>query len=291
MSLIVYPGVVLAAIISLYPIIYVVSASVSNPVAVIKGQVWLYPVGLDLGTFKAVLSNKSLWTAYYNTLWYTVVGTCLNVAFTIIAAYPLSRKQFFARNFFMLFIVFTMYFSGGIVPTFILVYNLGLFNTRWAIVIPVLINAWNLIICRTYFQSMIPEELLESARLDGASEFRMVRSVVFPLSKPIVAVMFIFYGVAHWNSFFTALIYIRDEALNPLQIYLRRMLIQYSPGNLAKAMGFSTAASYEMAADAFTRYMQVKYVVIIVSLLPILCIYPFFQRYFVKGVMIGSLKG
>lgn len=290
-NIIVYPGILLAALITFYPFLYIFSASLSDPAALMKGEVWVFPKGLDIGSYKLVINNKSLWTSYYNTLWYTVVGTSLNVLFTLIAAYPLSRRKFFARNFFMFLIIVTMYFGGGLIPGFLVVYNLGLFNTRWAIILPALLSSWNLIICRTFIQTNIPEELLESARIEGCSEFRMIKSIVLPLSMPIVAVLIIFYGVGHWNSFFSALIYLRDENLFPLQVFLRRLLIQYSAGNIMKEMNSATAGSYERAALAFIASMQVKYVVIMVSIIPILCIYPFLQKYFIKGVMIGSLKG
>lgn len=287
----VYSGVILAVIVTLYPFIYILSASVSDMGALIRGEVWLLPKGgLHFDSYMTVFNTDGIWRSYYNTIWYTVVGTALNLIFTIMAAYPLSRKKFFARNFFMLMIVFTMFFSGGLIPSFILVYNLGLYDTRWAIVIPGLISTFNLIICRTYFQSAISDELLEAARIDGSSEFKILRRIVLPLSKPVVAVLAIFYGVSHWNSFFSALLYLQDQSLQPLQIYLRRILLVASPAEVSNEFEM-VAGEQSRMAEAVLRFLQIKYVVIVVALLPILFAYPLLQKYFIKGMMIGSLKG
>ena len=284
---VVFIGVTFALVITLYPFLYVFSMSISDPGAVLRKEIFLWPVGFDLNTYKTVLSDPVLWRGYYNTIWYTVVGTFLNITFTVMAAYPLSRKRFFARNFFMFMFVFTMFFSGGMIPGFLVVVKLGLYSTRGAIVMPALIATYNLIICRTFFQT-IPEELFDCARIEGAGEWRIVWTIVLPLSAPVIAVLVLFYGVAHWNSWFPAMIYLPDGDMHPIQLYLRRILIQASrevADQMEQAQGQG-----EAGLDAFSL-MQIKYTVMIVAILPILAIYPFLQRYFVKGVMIGAIKG
>ena len=282
-DVVVYGIGVFALIITLYPFLYVFSASISGGTAVLRGDVWLFPKGFSLNSYRIVFDDRTIWRSYYNTLWYTGVGTAMNVLFTVMAAYPLSKKRFFLRNFFTLVFIFTMYFSGGMIPTFILVVRLGLYGTRWAIVFPTLIATWNLIICRTFFQSL-PEDLFECARIEGCSEWRMIWKIVLPLSTPIIAVLTLFYGVAHWNSWFPATLYLPKTELHPIQVYLRRVLIQQSSEQIEQM-------NVELVGEAVLSMMQIKYAVIIVAITPILALYPFLQRYFVKGVMIGSLKG
>ena len=282
-NLFVYGGVSFALIICLYPFLYVLSSSVSNSQAVVRGEVWFWPKGFSLYAYKVVFSDDVIWRSYYNTVWYTLVGTSFNLVCTILAAYPLSKKQFFARNFFMIMFVLTMFFYGGMIPTFLVVVKTGLYNSRWAMVVPTLIGTWNLIIARTFFQSL-PEELFENARMEGAGEFRIIWSIVLPLSTPIVAVMALFYGISHWNSFFPALLYLPNSKLHPIQIYLRRVLIMSSLDTLAQ---HDTGE----AAEGFLSLLKIKFAVIIVAILPIVTLYPFLQKYFVKGVMIGALKG
>ena len=283
LDFIIYGGVTFAGVICLYPFLYVLSSSVSSAEAVVRGDVWLWPVGFSTNAYKAVLSDNVIWRSYYNTIWYTFVGTAFNVIFTVVAAYPLSRKRFFARNFFMVVFVFTMFFSGGMIPTFLVVVKTGLYGTRWAMVIPGLVGTWYLIICRTFFQSL-PEDLFECARLEGCSEWRIVLKIVLPLSTPIVAVMVLFYGIAHWNSFFPALLYLPNTKLHPIQIYLRRVLIQ---SNLDSLEQHDTGEG----GDTFLALLRIKYAVVIVAITPIVMLYPFLQKYFVRGVMIGALKG
>lgn len=287
LSIIAYSIVIFAVIITLYPLIYVFSASISQPQYVADGSVRLFPKGLYFETYKLIFKERELWTSYYNTIWYTVIGTALSVMLTMLAAYPLSRNNFPARRFYTFVITFTMFFSGGLIPSFILITKLGLYNTRWAMVIPGLISVWNLIICRTYLVQNIAEELLESCKIEGASEFRILRSIVFPLSKPILATLVIFYGVAQWNSFFPALIYLRDATLYPLQLYLRKIVLAASPEIVRQ---FNSQLDPATAAR-FNLFLQIKYAVIFVSVMPILMIYPFMQKHFVRGIMIGSLKG
>jgi putative aldouronate transport system permease protein len=281
---IVYAIGTFALVITLYPFVYVLSASISSARAVLRGEVILFPKGFSLNSYRIVFADKTIWRSYYNTIWYTVVGTALNVVFTIMAAYPLSKKKFFLRGFFMVVFIFTMYFGGGMIPTFVLMVRLGLYGTRWAIVVPSLISTWNLIVCRTFFQSL-PEELFECARIEGSSEWRVIWKIVIPLSTPIVAVLALFYGVAHWNSWFPATLYLPKTELHPIQVYLRRVLIQQSSEQVEHLGGV------ELVGEAVKSMMQIKYAVIIVAITPILVLYPFLQRYFVKGVMIGSLKG
>jgi putative aldouronate transport system permease protein len=277
-----YVFVIFAALITIYPFLYTLSASISDPIAVIRGEVFIWPVGLSLDAYGKIFTSAEIWVYYYNTVWYTVIGTVLNVLFTALAAYPLSRRHFFGKRFFTVYVTIPMFFSGGLIPLFILVTKIGLYNQRMAMVLPGLIAVWNLIICRTFFQS-IPEELTDSAKIDGCSPIRTLFSIVMPLSKAVLAVLVIYYGIGHWNSFIDALIFLPDARLHPIQIYLRRVLIQASPELMAK-LGQSMG-------NRPLSVFQVKYAVAMVVIGPIILIYPFLQKYFVKGVMIGSLKG
>lgn len=271
-------------IVVLYPLIYILSASFSSPQAVTSGRVWLFPVDFSLEGYKAVFENDSIITGYANTIFYTVVGTALNLVMTIMAAYPLSRKDFYGRNIFMFFFTFTMIFNGGLIPTYLLVSQLGLINTRWVLIIIGAISVWNVIITRTYYQNTIPDELLEAAQLDGCSDIRFIWSVVLPLSKAITAVLVLFYGVGHWNEFFNAFIYISKKELYPLQIVLRDILVMNS-------IDPNMVVDTELMVAKQGLADLLKYSLIIVASAPILCLYPFVQKYFVKGVMIGSIKG
>jgi len=266
--------------ITLYPFIFVFSASISEPEALGRGEVWLWPVGFSMNAYKIVIEDKEIWTSYGNTIWYVVVGTAVNIILTTITAYPLSRRNFRARDKIMMFIAFTMFFSGGMIPTYLLIKELGLINSRWALVIPAGISTWNLIIMRTFFEG-IPDSLYEAATIDGASELQILTRIFLPLSLPIMAVMVLFYAVGHWNSYFPALMYLNDEEKYPLQMILRKILIQYDQNKIVEEM----TQGREVVGQA------VRYATIIVSTVPILLIYPFLQKYFVKGVMIGAIKG
>jgi putative aldouronate transport system permease protein len=277
---------VLAAIILclvMYPLILVVSASFSNPLQVIDGHVWLLPKGWTLEPYQRVFENPSIWTGYANTIFYAVAGTAINIAMTILAAYPLSRRDLPGRNIIMFLITFTMFFSGGLIPTYLLVKDLGMVNTIWALLIPGAIATYNLIVMRSFFLTSIPFELQESAWMDGCSNWKLLLRIVLPLSKPIIAVMLLFYGVGHWNAYFNAMIYLRDRELFPLQLIIREILIL----NQSEDMGLEGVGMSERVLMA----ESIKYSVIIVSSLPVLMIYPFIQRYFVKGLLIGSIKG
>jgi putative aldouronate transport system permease protein len=271
-------------IIILYPLIYIVSASFSSPSAVIAGKVWLWPVDPTLEGYRAVFQYQQIWTGFYNSLYYTIVGTSINVALTLAAAYALSRKDLHGRNFVMLLMVFTMLFNAGLIPSYLVVKDLGLLNSRWAMILPSAVAVWNVIIARTFFQATIPDELLEAAQMDGCSDFRFFFRIVLPLSAPIIAVLVLFYAVGHWNQYFQALIYLRDTDKFPLQIILRQILIQ-------NQVDASMMLDVESAAARDGLRQLLKYSLIIVVSFPVLLIYPFVQKHFVKGVMIGSLKG
>ena len=271
-------------VIVLYPLIFVVSASISNPLTVLRGEMVLFPAELSFVGYERIFSNPEILTGYGNTVLYTVVGTSINLLMTILAAYPLSRKDFAGRQVITWFIVFTMFFSGGLIPTYLLVKNLGLINTIWALILPGAVSVWNIIIMRTFFQSSIPGEIQESAAIDGCSNTQTLIRIVLPLSAPIIAVMVLFYAVGHWNAYFSALIYLNDRAKYPLQLFLREILIKSEVDQMAGSMTTNTQ-TYLMEAEA------IKYAIVIVANLPVLLLYPFLQKYFVKGIMIGAIKG
>jgi len=284
-----YIYVLLAFLIVFYPLIYMISASISNPKFVGSGEMWLWPKGITFDGYKRVFENTSIWIGYGNTILYTVVGTAINLIVTLPAAYALSRKDFVGRNFFMGMFMVTMFFGGGLVPTYLLVKQLGMINSMWAIVIPSAASIWNIIVSRTFFQSSIPKELQEAAQIDGCTNMRLFVKIILPLSMPIIAVMALFYGVGNWNSYFSALIYLNDSFKYPLQLVLRQILVlQEMAAQGGGAIDASTAAAMNSKAEIAAL---VKYAVIIVATLPVIVIYPFLQRYFVQGVMIGSVKG
>ncbi|MFD1887969.1 carbohydrate ABC transporter permease [Paenibacillus wenxiniae] len=285
-----YVYLAIALICVLYPLVYIVSASISSPTYVSSGEMWLLPKGITFEGYQRVFENQSIWQGYANTILYTVVGTLVNLLVTIPAAYALSRSDFVGRGFFMAMFLVTMFFSGGLIPTYLLVKNLGLVNTMWALILPGAASVWNIIVARTFFQSTIPKELQEAAHIDGCTNLRLFWKIVIPLSAPIIAVMALFYGVGHWNSYFNALVYLNDESKYPLQMVLRQILVlQEMTGS---GIGAATSGESAMAMNARADSAALlKYAVIIVSTLPIIAIYPFLQRYFVQGVMIGSVKG
>ena len=274
-------------IIVLYPLIYVLSSSFSSPHAVITGRVWLFPVEASLRGYKAVFASRQIWTGYANSFFYATAGTALNVVATIMAAYPLSRRDFVGRNVIMFIFTFTMFFHGGLIPTYLLVKSLGLVNTRLIMLLWGAVGVYFVIITRTYFQSTLPSELHESAQLDGCSNIRFILQIALPLSKAIIAVISLFYAVRHWNTFFTALIYLKDQHLYPLQIILRSILIQ----NEVSMDMMQEVDNLEELAAIENMQALLKYALIVVASVPVLAIYPLVQRYFVKGVMIGAIKG
>lgn len=273
-----------AMLLVLYPLIYIISASFSSTHAVISGRVKLLPVEPSLDGYKAIFKSDQIWLGYYNSFKYAFFGTLVNVILTVMAAYPLSRKDLYGRGVFMAIFTFTMLFNGGLIPTYLVVNKLGLTDTLYAMILPNALAIWNVIIARTFFQTSIPLELQEAAELDGCSDFKFILKVVLPLSGPILAVLTLFYAVVHWNSYFQALIYLKTDANYPLQIVLRNILIQ-------------NEVSPQMMQDLSVVERQqglkelLKYSLIVVASIPVLILYPFVQKYFIKGIMVGSLKG
>ena len=270
-----------------YPLLIIISSSFSDPQAVIAGEVLLLPVRPTLNGYIAVFSQKAVLTGYANTLFYTVISTCISVILTMLAAYPLSRKDFFGKNIIMVFFTFTRLFGGGLIPSYLLNKSLGFVDSRWSMIILGTFSIYNVIITRTFLKSNIPDELYEAAELDGCNDFQFLGSVVIPLSKTIIAVLILFYAVGQWNSYYNALIYIRSKSKYPLQLVLRNILI------LSQIQNMDELAGIDLSMQARLQGLQdlLKYALIIVASLPILILYPFLQKYFVKGVMIGSLKG
>ena len=274
---------ILVMLIVLIPLIFVVAASFSDPDRVLRGEVLLIPKGFTLQAYTMVFENEAIWRGYRNTIFYTLAGTFINIILTVMAAYPLSRKEMKGRRFFTLIILFTMYFNGGLIPTYLLVRDLGMYNTVWAILIPSAISTYNLIVAKSFFEQSIPQELYESAKLDGCGSVQTLFSIVLPLSKAILAVLILYYGVAHWNAYFNALVYLRDENLHPLQIVLRNILLL----GQTEQMGSNDVGM----GEKIKMVEAIKYSVIVVSSVPILLLYPLAQRYFVSGVMICAVKG
>lgn len=278
-------GVMLLLI--LYPLVYILSASVSDPAAVNSGRMWLWPVGFTLEGFARVFNNPDILIGYRNSVFYTVTGTLINLAVTLPCAYALSRPELPGRGVILGIILLTMFFSGGLIPTYLLVRDLGLINTVWALLLPKAAAAWNILVAMAFFAMTIPRELQDAAEIDGASPLGFFWRVVLPLSKPIIAVMALFYAVGHWNQYFDALIYLSDRNLYPLQLFLREALVEQQ---MSTSMMMSGEAMEAMAQQARIADI-VKYAIMIVASLPLLIVYPFLQRFFVKGVLIGSVKG
>lgn len=281
---VVYTFLALVLIVVLFPLLYIVSSSFSSPQAVVSGKVWLFPVDVTLAGYKAIFDNPQIITGYANSLIYTVSGTFINVVMTVMLAYPLARRTFHGRHIIMVMLVITMMFEGGLIPYYLLVKELQLLDTRWAMILPGALAVFQVIVARTFFQTSIPDELSEAAGLDGCSDIRFIFSIVLPLSKPILAVMTLMYAVGHWNAYFDALIFLKSPELYPLQIVLRNILIL---NTIDPTMMMN--ADKMMAQQGLKDLL--KYSLIVVASAPVLIIYPFVQRHFVKGVMIGSLKG
>ena len=275
-------------VITIYPLYFIIIASVSNAHSVALGEVWFWPKGFNLNAYIDVFKEKSIWTGYLNTIVYTALGTLINLAVTIPCAYALAKKRLIGRNVIMGIFIFTMYFSGGMVPGYLLVKNLGMLDTIWAMIIPGAVSVYNMIITRTFFASSIPEELYEAAKIDGSSEFRAFFTIALPLSAAIIAVMALYYGVGHWNEYFNALIYMSNQDKFPLQLVLRNILIMNQNINMTQSM---TAEQAEYMAQQAQLAEAMKYAVIFIASFPVLAAYPFVQKYFVKGVMIGAVKG
>lgn len=281
-----YILLLLTALIILYPLYLVIIASVSDPSAVVRGEVLLIPKDFSMIGYKRVINYAPLWRAYLNTIIYTVVGTSFNIVLTMMAAYALTRK-FKGKRFISLYITFTMFFGGGLIPTFLLVKQIGLYNSPMVMILMGAVSVWNIIVARTFLDSNIPEELYEAAVMDGCSHFKYLFSIVLPLSKAIMAVLVVYYAVGHWNDFMTGLIYLKSRQYLPLQVVLRDLL-----ASLQVSSEMSTMFNDVINLQEMLRVSEAaKYCIIIVSSLPVLLLYMFMQKYFVKGVMIGSLKG
>lgn len=274
----------------LYPLFLVCIASVSDPDAIVRGEVIWHPVDFSLIGYNAVLKYTELWSSYVNSIFYTGVGICISIVVTLAAAYTLSRRNFPGKAVLSLYFIVTMFFSGGLIPTFLVMRDLHLYNTRWVMILMGCVSVWNLMVARTYIQNSIPEELYEAAMLDGATHFQYFGKVVLPLSKTIIAVLAVYYGVAKWNDYFTGLVYLRDRALLPLQTVLREILATLQvdmTGDYMMTMADSAASMQEAMRVANVS----KYCIIVVATGPVVILYAVMQKYFEKGVMIGSLKG
>ena len=275
-------------ILTFYPVLFVIIASISDPDLVNTGKVILIPKGISFDGYRNVFKDPRILTSYRNTIFYTVFGTTFNLIVTLPAAYALSRKDFIGRNFFTSLFMVTMFFGGGLIPTYLLIKNLRMLNTIWVMLIPGLTSMWNLVITRTFFETNIPSELKDAAEIDGCSNFRLFFSIVLPLSSAIIAVMALFFGVGHWNSYFNALIYLSNKKLFPLQLILREILVKSEFDAEMLLIGSHDAGAL---SDELKAAEQIKYTLIIVSTLPIMLVYPFIQKFFVKGVMVGAIKG
>jgi ABC-type glycerol-3-phosphate transport system permease component len=282
---VIYTFLILAGLVVIMPLLNVFSQAVSAPQSVVTGRVTFWPRNFTLETITRILSYRYIIQGFLNTLYYAVVGTVINLIMTVLCAYPLAQPDFRGRNFFSMLFAFTMMFSGGMIPTYILIKNLGLINTRWVMLLPGAMAVWNMILCRTFFQNTIPREMYESAELDGASDMRVLLSVVLPLSTPILAVLALFYAVGHWNAYFNAMLYLSKPDLYNIQL-----ILQNSIANIQSLL-LDTTGTAVQKQQALALQEAGKYALIVISMVPVLVIYPFVQKYFIKGIMIGALKG
>ena len=274
----------LIAVFTLYPLIYVLSASVSNPSNILNGKVVLFPVDFTSMAYRRVFHSADILTGYRNTIIYSVFGTIINLVLTVMAAFPLSRRDMKGNGFLVLFMTFTMFFSGGMIPTYLNIKSLGLLNTAYSILLPGAINVTNMLIVRNYFLFSIPGELYEAAEIDGCSPLKTLISVILPLSKSILVVIVIYYFVAHWNSYFNAMLYISKRDKWPLQVFLRQILLLSQMGDMSETLGVDDP-------NTALLYASLKYAIIVVAAVPLLIVYPMVQRFFEKGIMMGSIKG
>ena len=282
-DVILYTICALLLVVILYPLWFIIIASFSDPSAVAGGHVWLWPVGFTLEGYQELLRQPQVWLGYRNTIAYTVVGTLIGLAVNIPAAYALSRKDLWGRKGLMGLYVFTMFFSGGLIPIFLTVQQAGLYNTFWVLVLPFSVSAYNIIVARTFFETSLPPDLWDAAQIDGCGNLRFFFTMALPLSKAVISVIALWTAVGQWNSYFNALIYIRDENLYPLQLIMRNILITNQ--------NFAALGTGEAAMIAMRRANLVRYAMIIIATVPIMCVYPFIQKYFDQGVMIGAVKG
>jgi putative aldouronate transport system permease protein len=282
MEIVMYAVAVIFLIILIYPLYFIIIASFSDPSAVSGGQVWLFPKGFTLEGYQELLRHKNIWIGYRNTILYTIAGTAIGLVVNISAAYALSRKDLRGRKFLSLFFIFTMFFNGGLIPTFLTIRDFHLYDTFLVMVLPFSVGVYNIIVARTFFQTSIPGDLWEAAQIDGCGNLRFFTQVVLPLSKAIIAVLGLWIAVGHWNSYFNALIYLKNPNLHPLQLILRNILIT---NQMQSGIGSGEAAQLALRLANMMRYS-----VIIVATVPIMCVYPFIQKYFNQGVMIGAVK-
>lgn len=272
-------------VIIVYPLIFVISASISDPLAVSSGKMWLWPVDITLDGYKIIFQDGSIWLGYRNTILYTIVGTLIHLFVLLPCAYALSRKELMGRTYILWIVLFTMMFSGGLIPTYLIIKSLGMLDTMWALIIPGVVGAWSILVARAFFHQSIPDQLVEAAKIDGGSDLYIFTRIVLPLSLPIIAVMALFHAVGLWNQYFNALIYLSDRDKFPLQLILREILV-VNQMQLGEGSGEQTESLIQQVRTAGL----IKYSVIIVSSLPLLIAYPFLQRFFVQGVLIGSIK-
>ena len=272
----------LLALIVLYPIYFIIIASFSDPDAVLGGQVVLWPVHLNFDGYVKVMQRTDIWTGYGNTILYTLLTVILALAVTIPGGWALSRKNLPGKKLWMMFFIVPMFFGGGLIPFYNVMSSLHLINSMWAVILPSILSVWNLFMCKTFFESSIPDGMLEAAKIDGSGTFRTFFSIVLPVSKAVIAVMALYYAVGQWNSHFNAMIFLQDESKYPLQLVLKEILL---------ASESTVGGSGETILQQYRLANQLKYVSVIVSSIPVLCLYPFVQKYFAQGVMIGSLKG
>ena len=283
---VIYGLLFLVFLMVVYPLVYVVSSSLSSVNAIVTGQVWLLPVDFDFRGYSIVFANKQIWTGFFNSTKYMVAGTFLTLTLTILAAYPLSRKDFHPRHLIIGLFAFTMFFSGGLIPAYLLMKSLRLPDTIWIMILPGALQVWTIILVRTYFQSNIPDTLIDAAKLDGCDDIRFLMRIVLPLAKPIIAVIILYAAVGFWHSYFTALIYLSKQSLYPMQIILRNILIlnQFDPNSYIRMTEQELSAKQGLAN-------LMKFSLIVISSLPVMLFYPFVQKYFMRGVMIGAVKG
>jgi len=279
--------VIIMTILFIYPLIYVISCSFSEATGIWSGKVILWPYNLNFEGYRMAFANKDLWTGYGNSIIYAVVGTSISVFLCLVTAYPLSRRDFKPRNFIMFFYVFCMYFSGGLIPTYLVVKSVGFIDSIWALVIPGAVSTWNIIIMRTYFTTSIPNELYEASEMDGCSKTRYFFKIILPLSTPIIAVMVLFTAVGFWNSYFSAMLYLTTRSKYPLQLILREILVVIKLGMFTTGMDSSNVSNM---MELLQKAASLKYAVIILASFPVMVIYPFVQKYFIRGIMVGAIK-
>ena len=282
-NIVLYAICIIILLIVVYPLYFIVIASFSNPTEVANGKVWLWPSQFTVDGYKEILRHAEIWVGYRNTIFYTVAGTLIGLAVNIPAAYALSRRDLVGRKVITFYFIFTMFFNGGLIPTYFTIRDFGLYNSFWVMVLPFSVVVYHIIIARTFFDSSLPQGLLDAAQIDGCSNLRFFFQIALPLSKAVLAVIALYTAVAQWNAYFNALVYIKDDGLKPLQLIIRSILIKNQS---------ITGTGDGLAAQEARRLSELmKYAVIIVTTVPIMCVYPFVQKYFSKGVMIGAIKG